>query len=440
MVYNRIHGRYKSAGLMNTIYRFRRSWIVLIFLPVASLLFIFSIERNGKSSNELESSPVAQFENDYAENNFINNEINMIQPNCNNPTVGEEEKTSVALLKVHKTGSTTLSSILYRYGVHRGLSFVMPTDPNLHQFFPQTMDEAFHQFYPPCKEKYDILNIHSRYNGREVLTKYMHRDTFVIATLRHPAEQMISGFKYYGYSDQLAKMNATLSDFLDNPKKYIQKMNNGANPMDLMWNGMSNDIGLSEFNIPKGLTMSQLKNDPEHMKSVERFLEWAESEIDFFLISEVFDESLILLKDMLNWKLEDLIYFSQNAAANKINDVDDDLRDKLIQFSYIDYLLYQKMFSKYFKLKAKNEYLEEQVLELQILNEEFSEFCLAKREIDPKLYGSVPILGNKLRIERQNNRCCYDTAVDEWTYVGVLKQYMEHSCTLSGHEPKLVKV
>ena len=406
----------------------KRCAVVLLFLLASSLLFIFSIDHYVKSSGEFGAEFGA------TEQSVGNSFDNFINKSCINPSLGKKEKTSIALLKVHKTGSTTLASILYRYGVHRGLSFVMPQKPKLHQFFPQTIDQARQLFYPPCKEKYDILNIHSRYNGREVLTKYMHRDTFVIATLRHPAEQMISWFRYYGYSKQLEMVKVSFSDYLDNPKQYSRNFS-GGNPMDLMWNGMSNDIGLSEFNIPKGLTMSQLKNDPEHMKSVERFLEWAESEIDFFLISEVFDESLILLKDMLNWKLEDLMYFSQNAAANKINDVDDDLRDKLIQFSYIDYLLYQKMLSKFLTLKSEKEkYIEEEVFELQKLNKEFSDYCLEEIKINPKLYGSVPILGNKLRIERENNKCCYDAAMDEASYVMLLKQYMAQSCAVTARE------
>ena len=114
---------------------------------------------------------------------------------CVTDSIGNTAITSVALLKVHKAGSSTVANILYRFGIRRGLSFVMTK--RSHLFWPDTIDDTSKAFYPPCKQnKYDILNIHSRYNGRDVLTKYMHKDTYVIATLRHPMDQMISALNY----------------------------------------------------------------------------------------------------------------------------------------------------------------------------------------------------------------------------------------------------
>ena len=150
------------------------------------------------------------------------------------------------------------------------------------------------------------------------------------------------------------------------------------------------------------------------------------------MISEKFDESLILLKDRLGWRIEDMIYFSLNTAASppERNNVDTDtLLIKTKEFSYIDYLLYERMKVKLDRMiEEKGDELEVEVSKLRSLNKEFSEYCLERVEVDSTLYGSVKILGNTLRGDRKDNRCCVETRFNEIEYVGEIKRYMGHSC------------
>ncbi|KAI6647357.1 hypothetical protein LOD99_12353 [Oopsacas minuta] len=348
---------------------------------------------------------------------------------CVNPDyIGDNARTSVALLKVHKAGSTTIASILYRFGIRRRLSFIMQKD-NTHQFWPKTIDKAYKGFYPACRDdKYDILNIHSRYNGRDILTKYMREDTYVIAPLRHPMDQMMSGLNYYGYINKLKKMGKTIEEFLDNPNI----LTNDPLVMRLVWNSMSSVIGLDDFDIPKGSKKSYLISTPKYIKEIDRFLNWTEENIDFFLIREKFDESLILLKDRLGWRIEDLVYFSLNTAAEppKRNRRDTNrLRIKTEEFSYIDYLLYERMKLKLDRMiEEKGAELEVEVSKLRSLNKEFSEYCLDNVEIDPTLYGAVNILDNRVKDVRRDDICCHETAINELPYVEEVKKYMKKSC------------
>ncbi|KAI6656899.1 hypothetical protein LOD99_16201 [Oopsacas minuta] len=419
--------------------RSRIKWVVttLLFITViiilgyyhARLLQCYEATQNNFYPNTITSGVVATGENT---STFAYPTSNMMR--CRISEVNEDEQTSIALLKVHKTGSTTLSSILYRFGIRRGLSFVMVKDPNLHQFYPRTIDKSFKSFYPPCQNgKYDILNIHSRYNGRNILSRFMREDTFIVATLRRPLEQMQSGFNYYGYAKTLRRVGATFEDFLDRPQRYVPRLRQiMINPLQLLWNSMSFDLGLSDFDIPRGITRSEIENEPIYLAEVERFLNWMESEIDFFVISEEFDESLILLKDELNLQIEDFVYFTQNVAAQPLKDdyyIDDRLLNKSIEFSYIDNLLYDRMKLKLDRKKReKGAKLEIEIAELRQLNQEFSEYCLDKIETDPLLFGAVKILGNKLKKERKQDRCCYETAIDEMKFVKEIKQYMKNSC------------
>ncbi|KAI6647354.1 Galactosylceramide sulfotransferase-like [Oopsacas minuta] len=348
---------------------------------------------------------------------------------CVNPDyIGDNARTSVALLKVHKAGSTTIASILYRFGIRRRLSFIMQKDDTI-RFWPKTIDKAYKGFYPACRDnKYDILNIHSRYNGRDILTKYMREDTYVIAPLRHPMDQMISAVYYHGYINLLEKINKTFEDFLDNPNI----LNKDTGVVLLTWNLMSYDIGLDDFDIPNGVSKSYLKSQPKYIKEIDRFLNWTEENIDFFLIREKFDESLILLKDRLGWRIEDLVYFSLNTAAEppKRNRRDTNrLRIKTEEFSYIDYLLYERMKLKLDRMiEEKGAELEVEVSKLRSLNKEFSEYCLEKVEVDSTLYGAVKILGNKVKNEHKDNKCCIETAISEIPYSEDIKKFMANDC------------
>ncbi|KAI6647356.1 hypothetical protein LOD99_12352 [Oopsacas minuta] len=415
--------------------------IIVVLLTLSALHLVRKIKQEDKHDKHLHQSNNS---NVTVVTNTTNTIVEIPKPNgteqenttwrCVNPDyIGDNARTSVALLKVHKTGSSTIGSILYRFGIRRGLSFIMPKKSKLYQFWPNTIDNVYRGFYPACRDnKYDILTIHSRYNGRDILTKYMREDTYVIAPLRHPMDQMISALNFFGYVNRLERMGKTIEDFLNYPNMLTDK---NPDVMRLMWNSMSYDLGLSLFNIPKGVKKSYLTSQSRFVKEIDRFLNWTEENIDFFLIREKFDESLILLKDRLGWRIEDLVYFSLNTAAEppKRNRRDTNrLRIKTEEFSYIDYLLYERMKLKLDRMiEEKGTELEVEVSKLRSLNKEFSEYCLDKVEVDPNLLGAVNILSNKLKNERKNDRCCIETAIEEKSLLNEVKAYMNNSCKLN---------
>ena len=210
----------------------KKMWLFILILSITTTMTFIYYEgsMSTNESDEIQNSRAVLNTISHTENivKIIERNHTTVVPEstirrCKHPAIGNEV-TSVTLLKVHKTGSTTLSNILYRFGIRRGLSFVMMRGYT-HQFYPNTIDKAYKKFYPPCqKGKYDILNIHSRYNGRSVLTGYMQQHTYVVATLRHPMEQMRSGFNYYGFAKQVEMMGKTYEDFLDNPQPFLRPL------------------------------------------------------------------------------------------------------------------------------------------------------------------------------------------------------------------------
>ena len=131
-------------------------------------------------------------------------------------------------LKVHKTGSTTFTNMLFRYGLANNLTFavfeprhpypamdmtkyLLPHPAEKRHSLPHSVDIKDNTGFP---HKYDILNSHSIFN-ESVIGRFMPNDTVFIATVRHPFNQLQSAFYYYNLSYHLSLPNS------DNPVRFF---------------------------------------------------------------------------------------------------------------------------------------------------------------------------------------------------------------------------
>ena len=77
-------------------------------------------------------------------------------------------RNNIVLLKTHKTGSSTIQNILYRYGDARGLSFVLPAS-DVYMGSPALF---LPKFAIPSSHGYNILANHARYNKASKCGKF----------------------------------------------------------------------------------------------------------------------------------------------------------------------------------------------------------------------------------------------------------------------------
>jgi hypothetical protein len=179
-----------------------------------------------------------------------------------------EKQSNVIYYKTHKTASTTLGSIIFRFGAQHGLRF-----HNVHNHYkvfsnnsqaePQANISLFHH----VPEHFDFMMAHYRSiipNGK------------FLSILREPVRRYLSSFHYYNQP-----VNHAFHDFLT-WKEYN--------------NRMVLDFGV--FN----------KTD------LDIFMQQYYSQF-FFLITEKLDESLVLLKRTWHWDLEDILYLKLNDGC-----------------------------------------------------------------------------------------------------------------------------
>ncbi|KAK3100040.1 hypothetical protein FSP39_013786 [Pinctada imbricata] len=220
-------------------------------------------------------------------------------------TERREEIHNVAFLKIHKAASSTVQNILLRFGYDRNLVFVFPKIrfrywPNVISL-RETISENMIMPPPPGKT-YNILCSHVLYNYK-AFRSIMPNNTKMIGILRDPFRQFQSTLNYFRpyYIERIQSSDPVLT-FLTNPSHY--------EPYILSGHSFTNNRMAFEFGFPIEFFKFQFYTG---MKTeVRKYIDMLKGQFDLVLITEYFEESLVLMKRLLNWKLKDIIFLKMN--------------------------------------------------------------------------------------------------------------------------------
>uniref|UniRef100_H3A8T6 Galactose-3-O-sulfotransferase 4 n=1 Tax=Latimeria chalumnae TaxID=7897 RepID=H3A8T6_LATCH len=303
--------------------------------------------------------------------------------------------THVLFLKTHKTAGSTILNILYRFGEARNLTFALPTR---YQFgYPMLFhSRRVKQFNNAKKQQYHIMCNHMRFFSSRV-KKVMAPDTFYFSILRNPVTMAESSYTYYKSVVPAFKKVNSLEEFIADPQKYYsfqERSNHYAK--NLLWFdfGFDNNANFSQHYL-----MAAIRN--------------IEDNFNLILLSEYFDESMILLKDALCWELDDVMSFKLNFRSNDtVEKLSLQARKKLAAWNYLDWQLYV-YFNKTFWQKVEQygkEKMKQDVQLLQRKRDELMKVCLQgsrpveasqieDQNIRPFQFGMAKILGYKLNTD-----------------------------------------
>ncbi|XP_006813848.1 galactosylceramide sulfotransferase-like [Saccoglossus kowalevskii] len=225
---------------------------------------------------------------------------------------------NMVFIKTHKTGSTSLHCIFCRYGYANKLSFVFSTrntkDGHIRK---EHLNQSI--ILPPIggfvnsSSKYNILTGHVSYK-RKTINSFMEDNPIYVTILREPATHVESHMNFFSQRKQVM---ASMQAFLKKPR--TSKNEAGRNNQ------------LREF----GLSFESTLNE----RIVNETIMTLDKEFDLVLILEYFDESLILLKHLLCWSFEDIIYLAQNQRTTR-ETITDTFRHNVYRWSNADYLFY----------------------------------------------------------------------------------------------------
>nr|XP_060622782.1 galactose-3-O-sulfotransferase 2-like [Anolis sagrei ordinatus] len=342
-------------------------------------------------------------------------------------------KTRVVFLKVHKSASSTVMNILFRFGETHNLTFALPVNGASQLYYPLYFTAAAVEGYVPGKDsQFDIMCHHMRFFEPEV-AKVMGNTTFYFAILRNPVYLMESSFNYYKGTSSFSKAK-TLEEFLNQTSLFY---NASANDSHYAKNLMTFDFGYNN-------------NGNFFTKRVQLMVRAIEAEFDLLLISEYFDESMVLLKKLLCWDLDDVVSFPLNSRHNSSkNHLSESTREQIKNWNKLDWELYvhfNRTFWEKIDLHIGQEFMQQEVRLLQQRRKELAEICLQEGgSIPPKLikdralapfqYGKAKILGYNLKdgLDNTTRQMCQSLVTPELQYSKLLyrKQFPKKALKLS---------
>ncbi|XP_029025255.1 galactosylceramide sulfotransferase [Betta splendens] len=270
---------------------------------------------------------------------------------------------NIMFMKTHKTASSTILNILFRFGEKHRLRFAFPDGRN-DFFYPSPFQCSQVKDYRPgaC---FNILCNHMRFNRGEV-AKLLPPDAVYVTILRHPADLFESSFHYYHRTVPFTwrlKGDNKLAEFLKRPQDFYSP--DSYNSFYLK------NLLFFDFGLDNNLEA----DDPR----VPMYIDNLTKHFDLVLIAEYFEESLILLKDRLCWTMEDILYFKLNARkGSSVSQLTPEQRAAALAWNGADWKLYRH-FTAIFWARVEaygRDRMRREVEELRRRNAEMKALCV----------------------------------------------------------------
>ncbi|XP_019614328.1 PREDICTED: uncharacterized protein LOC109462233 [Branchiostoma belcheri] len=239
-------------------------------------------------------------------------------------------KRKYVFVALHKVGSTTTINIFNRYALTHELSMLLPASGNLISWGASPTEEDY--IHTP-DEQYDVLTNHYHYNKTWIRSKFP-ANTAYISIIREPSKQLRSAMNYYNI-ETLLKMRSTnpMKTFLEDPWKF-KNLSEAYFPhrnliFDPTRNFMSFDLGYPA-------------EAAEDMERARLYIKELEADFTLIMLLDYLDESLVLLKRVMCWDLQDVLVLTKNNRTYpfKIYDPTEEELANLRRWKAVDYLLY----------------------------------------------------------------------------------------------------
>ncbi|KAG8580404.1 hypothetical protein GDO81_007287 [Engystomops pustulosus] len=327
-----------------------------------------------------------------------------------------QPRRNIFFLKTHKTASSTIMNILFRYGESHNLTFALPITKFHFDYTKFFSTSSVAGFSAKKRETYNIMCHHMRFSLTEV-EKVMPRDTFYFTILRNPITLMESSFAYYKQTVSFLRAK-DIESFINNTPKFYQSHRLGSNYAK---NLLTFDLGFDN-------------NGPESPKQYKLLTNAVDAIFDLVLITEYFDESLVLLKDALCWTFDDVLSFPLNIRSNTSRKIlSEETKEKIKSWNQLDWQLYVHFNNSFWNRVERFgiERMEKEVKELRKRREQFSEKCLdaevnpsqlKDKSMIPYQSGLAEILGYNLKpgLQKDKQRLCHRLILPELQYSELL--------------------
>ena len=277
-----------------------------------------------------------------------------------------------------------MQNILLRFGYKHDMNAVLPVSGNyVGRYKPFHRAALVGTPWEAAGLEYDLYCLHGIWNFSQV-DKLLGYEARYFSILRDPVELFISLWDYASLDklyhcslEEYAFANKTHGRFKDR----IHMSNLGRNQMLF-------DLGLPRHQL-------------NEVEAVEKKIEEAEQTFDLIMLSERFDESLVLLKHLLCWDYSDLTSLKLNHRKQESKSViSAEAREALKEWLWGDYMLYDHFAAKFERELTElgsDAFLEKELGKLAAENAKVVKRCVAQEGVDNKeLKGEYHLWGQDM--------------------------------------------
>ena len=290
----------------------------------------------------------------------------------------------VLFLKTHKAGSSTVTNILFRYGDARGLTFVLGSDTLIG--WPTRF--RLGQAYAFDGTRPNFLASHTRFNKKTMNFLFPHDASKYITIVRNPVKQFESVFNYMGIGKKF--------DFGGDPTESLKAfLKKGIEFKDIAKSGSSR-LARNPQSFDLGLDYKFYQD----AKAVEDYVAFLDKEFDLVMIADYFDESAVLLKRLLCWEFEDVLFTKTNERLDKERaaSITDDIIENIKRWNKADMLLFEH-FNRtlWSKIKMEGESFYKDLATFRQMKADLKSQCFTDQVSNQLVYGNKYVKGLTLK-------------------------------------------
>ncbi|CAE7811743.1 Gal3st3 [Symbiodinium necroappetens] len=303
--------------------------------------------------------------------------------------------TPIAYLKTHKTGSSTMQSILLRLAVRRRMEIFWPDcsgDFNYPSHFPGPMAEKV-----PANHQFDMILHHAVLNV-SAFRSYLKPSAFFVTVLREPVSQMTSVFNWYRRFYNWASLDEFI-DYLATSPEEQQRPRRIGRHLGIARNFQARDLGFYESGGRANSTDAEVAS---WIKSLSDVFSYPSTGL--VVIKERYDEGLILLQQALRVDLEDVSYMAmrvQDASSTKYEEPTARQSRRIRDLANIDAQVYdhfRQTFEALWEDRRGSAKLDDSIGELRQVNDNLTTSCRESNGSHCELFvEDLPELRNMVR-------------------------------------------
>ncbi|RWS05272.1 galactosylceramide sulfotransferase-like protein, partial [Dinothrombium tinctorium] len=313
-------------------------------------------------------------------------------------------RSNIVFIKAHKCASSSLQNIFIRYGYTHDKVFVLPAKGN-YLGHPSLFRRSIVPNASVFGHEYNILTHHSRLNYEE-MRALMPRDTLFLTIVRHPVPLFESMVNYFG-----------LEKFFHMKLRFLGKSSRVSSKA---WKSRYyGKLGLNQMLFDFGINSTHLSESTVHIETVKKHIKKLDRVFDLVMVAEYMDESLILLKNLLCWEMDDIVALKVNARTKK-QELSKEAKEQIKALNWPDLMLYV-YFEKKLKLQIMQfgeDAMKKEIVQLKKRVQFWYDFCVEK-EYQRSVYGNKVF---SFKGKNLNHTTCYFLTTPELTLTEFIRK------------------